>query len=304
MEVDRTQVAIETQIDDSQALKKIDKLEQKLDGLEKPRSLDFNMDNVLDSLDKQIQSVLKQINEDFRNGQVTELTRDRWKQYKDLNWARGHIYEDRDTLTKADLNDLLGSIGFKLDGDTISSIGAQVGTDPKRLADAVNSGMNIKEFEQANAAFNASVLRFSSVMAQIQKVEKSDTLKGPLLDKLAQIQKQLDQQAELLMKLGFQPKRDKNGNWAMNDAQDVIKFLAGIQQKAVEPQKEEQKDDKSMGKLVGALFGIRSLFSLVRRIVSQNEGLMTAINNFFTTIRNILAPILNFLAAFINTIAG
>lgn len=63
-------------------------------------------------------------------------------------------------------------------------------------------------------------------------------------------------------------------------------------------------DFPGMGKLIGALLGVRSIFSLIRRIVSQNEALMSAVNNFFNAISSILAPVLNFLGAIINTIAS
>lgn len=56
--------------------------------------------------------------------------------------------------------------------------------------------------------------------------------------------------------------------------------------------------------MVGALLGIRSLFTLVRKIVSQNEAFMAGVNNLFSAVSRMLAPILNFLGALFNSIAG
>lgn len=70
---------------------------------------------------------------------------------------------------------------------------------------------------------------------------------------------------------------------------------------------DKDKGDSSgggFGKLLGALMGVRTLYALIRKIVSQNEAFMAGVNNFFSIISSLLAPILNYLGAFLNTIAG
>ena len=58
-----------------------------------------------------------------------------------------------------------------------------------------------------------------------------------------------------------------------------------------------------IGKILGALLGIRSLYMLIRKIVAQNENLTQAISNFIEAIATALQPILDLLAVVINTIA-
>lgn len=57
-------------------------------------------------------------------------------------------------------------------------------------------------------------------------------------------------------------------------------------------------------RIAGAVFGIRTLYTLVRRIAATNEKLSAAVNNVINTLGSLLEPILSFLAALINTFAG
>ena len=67
-DIDRTQVVIETEIDDRKAAKKIDDLEKKLDKLEEPRTIDLkaDYDRVFSKLQQELASVNQRISDMFK----------------------------------------------------------------------------------------------------------------------------------------------------------------------------------------------------------------------------------------------
>lgn len=81
-DIDRTQVVIETQMDTTESDKKIDRLERKLDGLNKTVKIDFDIDDALKAIDKKTQELLKEINHGYNRG---ENVSSQWKQYRELN---------------------------------------------------------------------------------------------------------------------------------------------------------------------------------------------------------------------------
>lgn len=57
------------------------------------------------------------------------------------------------------------------------------------------------------------------------------------------------------------------------------------------------------GKIGAALFGVKEVLDLVKKLFSDNANMQAALNNLFTTLGSILAPIINFIARIVNTIA-
>lgn len=57
------------------------------------------------------------------------------------------------------------------------------------------------------------------------------------------------------------------------------------------------------GKIGAALFGVKEVLDLVKKLFSDNANMQAALNNLFTTLGTILAPIINFIARIVNTIA-
>ena len=61
---------------------------------------------------------------------------------------------------------------------------------------------------------------------------------------------------------------------------------------------------KTMGKVFGAMMGIRSIFMLIKRIASQNEALKVAVEGIINTLAQLLSPLFNFLAGVLNGISN
>ena len=57
------------------------------------------------------------------------------------------------------------------------------------------------------------------------------------------------------------------------------------------------------GKIGAALFGVKEVLDLVKKLFSDNANMQASLNNLFTTLGSILAPIINFIARVVNTIA-
>ena len=84
-EIDRTQVVIETTLDDREADKKIEQLERKLNNLQETRDINisFDVDKAIQALQRKIREVNLQITENIAMGKGSQngpLN----KQYKEL----------------------------------------------------------------------------------------------------------------------------------------------------------------------------------------------------------------------------
>lgn len=164
-EVDRTQVVIETNIDSNEANKKIDELERKLKNLEKPKeiNLNANFDKVAEYLRDQLGLVNHQISELFKHskGGINNISGmgERIERKSALQTALQDLKKLGPGITQEQLDSLLSSIGFKLDGDTISAIGNEENKlDTSDLEDALRQfGDNTVGLTGAINAYNQKI---------------------------------------------------------------------------------------------------------------------------------------------------
>ena len=84
-DVDRTQVVIETTLDDREADKKIEQLERKLNNLQEARDINisFDVDKAIQALQRKIREVNVQITENIAMGKGSQ-NGSLNKQYKEL----------------------------------------------------------------------------------------------------------------------------------------------------------------------------------------------------------------------------
>ena len=282
-EIDRTQIAIETTIDNSQAEKKIDDLNRDLDKLEQPRKVDIDVSDIIKKLNDELTSVNRQMADLFRGkGSINNLKgmTPLVERKNSLQSAIGQL-KSKD-LTPDKLESILSGVGYKLNNDTI-----------ERINQGSNDNRSFEDIKDAALEMQKTVQEYNQLIRSTRSKQK------PLSpEDLEKTNAKIEELKAALLKMGLTEKSfNQNGYASYKSAWEE------------QEQKKQQEESKGQGKsdvskIVGAVLGIRSIFAMIRRIVSQNERLSAAINNFFTTVRNILAPILNFLGAFINTIAG
>ena len=95
----------------------------------------------------------------------------------------------------------------------------------------------------------------------------------------------------------------------LNAIQDSVKKINKSGGVKVNAEEDSNKGGSSnAGKIAGkvglAVIGIRSIFTLIRKIVGNNDNLVSAVNILFSTVANALAPVLNFIAGLIALIAS
>lgn len=303
-EVDRTQVVIETNIDSNEANKKIDELERKLKNLEKPKeiNLNANFDKVAEYLRDQLGLVNHQISELFKHsrGGINNISGmgERIERKSALQTAIQDLKKLGPGVTQEQLDSLLSSIGFKLDGDTISAINANENKfDTSDLENAIAEFANdLKGLESSIAAYNKEIVENLNVDAKASKTE--DEIKE-IEARIIELKHAIESKYNVQLPngkddRGYQPITGKDYKKLRED------FLNNNKKQSDDS---SNKKDGSIGKLAGALIGIRSLFVFVRRIAAQNEHLTAAVDNLISALAAALAPILDFLAVIINTIA-
>lgn len=309
-EIDRTEVVIDTSLNDDQANKQISELEDRLNNLQKPRDIDLSFDKVY----KRLEQIKFDLSEELSHKTLSQqrISNEDILRYQGISSLMKHMVEDRNSITPADLRDILESVELNLSSDTTSNIASQqneakdldLSEIDRSISDAMGSFADqAATFKQLIHSYNVLAMKFNKMPTA---AENSPALKEQYNALVSRIEQIIALMKEKFP--GFQmPGKTDKGKYDLPYANKVDEFVKQLQND-LKPQQQQQpqsqKQDNTLGNIFRALVGVRTLFSLVRRIASQNEQLTTAVNNFMTTVANLLAPILNFLAAIINTIAG
>ena len=141
-DIDRTQVVIETEIDDRKAAKKIDDLEKKLDKLEEPRTIDLNADydRVFSKLQQELASVNQRISDMFKKSKSMNNIPGMGEAVERKSALQNAIQELKKTgpgISPDQLSSILEGVGYKLDSNTISELNTGgEGQSAEQLRDA------------------------------------------------------------------------------------------------------------------------------------------------------------------------
>ena len=277
--LDNVNVSIEANLETQQAQKEIDSLEQRMNDLERPRRVELdatlNLDQVISAIEKKMVELNRQITDLFNNGGDY---RNQYRQFNQLAELKYNL-ENGAQMTAGELQQVLEGMGFKLDNDTISAISFDQSGGFSELKDAALS------MHQMVAEYN-------------QLLNSTRNTKEPLSEKdLQKTYAKLDELKQAIL--------DKGVNEKAFSPKGYINYQKAWESMENQRQQQEpQRGQSDMSKIAAGLLGIRTLYTLVRRIAATNEKLSAAVNNVVNTLGAILEPILSFLAALINTFAG
>lgn len=175
-EIDRTEVVIETELETNQANDEIDKLESRLNDLQRNREVKLTFDVVSDTLRQQLQSINDQLNSLFKPGnfnpaQITSLSA-----YK-MNLTSA-LEKIKPGMTPQELSNILDSAHISLDNSTISALS--------------DNGYQKAQPRMADAAtlseLRSLVNKFNSKMDRLESGKVSEEKQQELIDEVNQIE--------------------------------------------------------------------------------------------------------------------
>lgn len=187
-DISRTQVTIETSIDAKDANKQIDDLEKKLDKLEEPKTINLDFDKATEFLRNELAAVNQKVAQLFKGakGGINNISGmgEQIERKSSLQSALAELKKLGPSISEDKLQDILSSVGYQLDGDTISAIGATMTNDNTGTAEIKDAALDMQRtLQEYNSLINATRNKQNPLKpADLEKTNsKIEELKGALL---------------------------------------------------------------------------------------------------------------------------